>query len=96
MSKDDEIDEQIEEAAARYAEFHGQDAESIECEEISEVSFLVGEVCAIEYKIIDENGKSVFYRHDFETPPALSVTSDGDQAIILSGEWSFTERGFEG
>ena len=96
MTKIDEIDEIIEEAAGRYADFHGEEPESIIEEDISAAAFHVGELCAIEYKIIDENGKEVSYRHDFKAPPPLAITSDGAQAIILGDEWSFTERGFEG
>ena len=94
MSKD--IEDQIADAAERYASFHGEEPETVTEEEISDTAFLVGDVCAIEYKIIDENGKEVFYRHDFKNPPPLSIGSNGEIAIILSGEWSFTDRGFEG
>lgn len=88
--------DKIEEAAERYADFHGEDPETIGAFEISEVSFTVGEINAIDYTIIDEHGKKVSYRHEFKSPPALAVTSDGEIAIILGGEWSFTDRGFEG
>jgi len=86
---------EIMEAARRFAAFHNDDAESVTVERISTVAFLLGNLQAITYSVI-ENGKEVVYHHEFEAPPALAISHAGDQAIILSGEWSFTKRGFEG
>ena len=82
-------------AARRFSGFHNQEPETVSVEKISTTAFLLGNVVSIAYEVV-ENGKTVVYNHDFDSPPGLAITHDGRQAIILTGEWSFTKRGFEG
>ena len=82
-------------AAQRFSGFHNQDPESVTVEDFSSTAFLLGNLEGITYSVI-EKGEIVHYHHEFDEPPALAITHDGGNAIILSGEWSFTNRGFEG
>lgn len=86
---------QIQEAARRFAAFHGEKPENATPEKISSTAFLLGNCLAISYEVI-ENGKSVVYHHEFEAPPGLAISHDGASAFILAGGWTFTKRGFEG
>ena len=82
-------------AARRFAAFHNANPESVEIEQIPTTAFLLGNLQAVTYSVI-ENGKEVTYHHEFDAPPALAISHDGKTAFILSGEWTFTKRGFEG
>jgi len=93
--EDDDIAEDIVEAAERYSDFHGEDAFEVTRHEMPPAAFLLGRLDAATYTVI-EDGKEVTYHHDFETPPGLAISNDGKISIILAGEWSFTKRGFEG
>lgn len=55
---------------------------------------VVGRVHAILYETV-EDGRIVFYQHDFagKTRPNLFVGSDGKSALVRGG-FTFTERGF--
>ena len=88
------IEDDIEEAAERFADFHGEEPDEIEIEEISEVAFAVGKIEEITYTII-EDGKEVTYRHDFKDQPTLAVSDDGLCFYGLRGGYRFTQRGFE-
>lgn len=85
----------IEEAAARFAEFHGEDAETVDEIDMPDAAFVLGEIESVTYLLIEGN-REVRYIHDFETPPGLAISSDGKTAFILAGGWIFTKRGFEG
>lgn len=82
-------------AARRFAAFHNADPETVESAEIPTTAFLLGNMVAVTYEVV-ENGRKVIYHHEFDTPPALAISHDGANAFILSGEWKFTKRGFEG
>lgn len=82
-------------AARRFAAFHNEKPESVEIEHIPTTAFLLGNMVAVTYEVI-ENGRKVTYHHEFDAPPALAISHDGKTAFILSGEWTFTKRGFEG
>lgn len=91
-----EVEQAVDDAASAYEAFHGVDAEVVsEMEELPDVYFKVGDAVGIVYEVV-ENGQTVRYQHDFEARPTLAVSSDGRIAVILRGEWHFTERGFEG
>jgi len=82
-------------AARRFAAFHNAKPESVEITSIPTTAFLLGNLVAVTYEVI-ENGRKVTYHHEFDAPPALAISHDGVNAFILSGEWKFTKRGFEG
>ena len=87
--------QEIEEAAERFEEYHGESAEFLTVEEFPDTAFLVGEVDGITYTVI-ENGDEVTYHHDFDDRPTLAVSHDGRNLYILRGEYRFTERGIVG
>lgn len=82
-------------AARRFAAFHNRKAHSVTAEKLASVGFLLGNLQAVTYSVI-ENGKEVIYHHEFDAPPGLAISYDGAQAFILAGGWTFTKRGFEG
>lgn len=82
-------------AARRFAAFHNRKAANVTVEKMAEAGFLLGNLQAVTYSVI-ENGKEVVYHHEFEEPPGLAISHDGSQAFILAGGWTFTKRGFEG
>lgn len=82
-------------AARRFAAFHNRSAANVTVEKLAEAGFLLGNLQAVTYSVI-ENGKEVVYHHEFEAPPGLAISHDGAQAFILAGGWTFTKRGFEG
>jgi len=86
---------QILQAARRFSAFHNNDPENVSVEKISAVGFLLGNIEEITYSVI-EDGAIVHYHHVYDTPPALAISHDGKNAFILGGEWTFTNRGFEG
>lgn len=88
------IRRRIMEAAKRFAGYHGKRAKTVQETEISDVFFALGNVTEISYTVI-EGGKEVAYNHEFKRPPVLAISSDGHHAVILDGEWRFTNRGFE-
>ena len=87
---------EIKEAAQRFAGYHEYDPVEVSNYELPRAAFVLGRLVGATYEIIDKNGKPVLYHHDFDSPPGLAISNDGKTAIILAGEWSFTNRGFEG
>ena len=88
-------DQKIIEAAERYEEYFGEEAEFVTSEEFPNVAFELGRVDGITYTVI-ENGKEVTYHHDFNDRPPLAVSHDGRNLFVLGGEWKFTDRGIVG
>ena len=86
---------QIELAARAYAKFHGSAPEWLDKMEIAGAGFRVGTLFGVTYGVV-EKGREVVYHHDFIRPPCLASTFDGRMALILTGEWRFSRRGFVG
>lgn len=90
------IDGAVADAAEAFEAFHGAEAEILtSIDDFPTIFFRVGKCVGIVYEVI-ENGKIVRYQHDFDAKPLLAVSDDGTTAAILSGDWLFTDRGFEG
>lgn len=92
-------DNEYDEAADRFAAFHGREPEDDSDEiietETGEVAFLVGDLYGIMYKL---PGTSEPYVHKFNANdrPLLYFTADGKQIVVLKGDYDFTEKGIEG
>jgi hypothetical protein len=96
MTDDIDVIEDVAEAAEAYEDFHGFPASYIDTyDELPDVFFRVGDCVGVVYEVI-EDGRRVRYQHDFEARPTLAVSFDGQTAVILRGEWQFTDKGFEG
>ena len=89
------------EAARRYSEFTGLEAEYIDLVDIPgypDVVFKVGTVDFIGYTTVrEEKGKARVerYKHDFResSRPLLAVSHDGKQLFIIGGKFVFTSAG---
>ena len=63
---------------------------------IPDVALLIGQMDGIMYTTV-RDGKAERYIHKFKrkSRPLLAVGHDGNQLIILGGEYEFTELGIE-
>lgn len=85
-------------AVALYEAFAGMAAESYRRIDLPNLSALVeiGQVEAIAYRA-KRAGVLGRYLHEFgKHKPTLLITPDGKCALLIEGQFEFTERGFEG
>jgi hypothetical protein len=103
---DFEEDADYEEAAELFESFHArepeEDSEDIVCLDDGTVLVYVGELSRIGYVTPEADPKTgiaenlhTFGEKNKAARPLLYVDLDG-QIVILKGEYTFTERGFEG
>lgn len=91
-------EEDFEAALARFKAFHKRDPRNGEILQVQnradDAAFAVGELFGISYCVPDETTP---YFHEFpkSNRPLLALSSDGKQAYILKGGYTFTDRGFE-
>lgn len=86
-------------AVALYEKFTGMTADSFRRLELPDFKALVeiGKVEKIAYRTT-RDGETGRYLHGFQRgqEPTLAITPDGKCALILEGNFEFTERGFVG
>jgi hypothetical protein len=59
------------------------------------VAWMLGELESVVYRTV-RDGRKERYLHKFKDRPALGVSFDGLQLVILGGGYRVTERGIEG
>lgn len=77
-------------------EFTGHDVEVIETHLVPEIShaWALGPIERISY-IATRDGETAIYEHEFKesSRPLLVASTDGDQLVIVGGQYQVTERG---
>lgn len=90
----------IDKAANSFREFTGHKPEGVvtlPAPKRAGVAWLLGELEGVIYRA-KRDGKTERYLHKFRSTdrPALAVTFDGQQLVILGGGYRVTKRGIEG
>jgi len=79
-----------------FQNFTGHSAESIESHLLPEIShaWALGPIEKISY-IARRDGETAIYEHEFKesSRPLLVASIDGDQLVIVGGQYQVTERG---
>jgi hypothetical protein len=89
----------IKEAARRFADFTGHEAESLTLIDNpnNDTTFLIGDLDGVLYTTV-RDGQKESYVHEFKTRsrPLLASSYDGKQLYILNGGYKMTDRGIVG
>lgn len=87
---------QFRQAAQRFQDFTGHDPEPVGRAEIQvpKAAAVIGELEAVMYQTV-RDGKTEHYIHKFRASsrPLLCASPDGEQLLIVGGNYEFTERG---
>lgn len=88
---------EIEKALNLYNEFSGHEGEEVgrvEKPEIPDVAVVIGELEGIAYEAVRDGVKEkYFHKFSKKARPLLCVSFDGDQLLVIGGDYKFTDRG---
>lgn len=93
-----ELQRQIERAAVRFKKFRGREptrGEIFFTRDTGTIWLCVGELDGLIYRV-DDRQRARIHRFAEGRRPLILVSSDGRNATIVKGRWSFTQRGFIG
>lgn len=87
----------LNQAIDSYIAFRDENPESVQEIDLDDLSllWLMGDVVAIEY-LTSRSGVGEYYRHDFsdKAMPALLVTPNGKNVLLVGTDFEVNERGF--